>query len=110
MNVLFDANVPRQLRRLLRNHTISTAQEQKWGNIDNGKLLRAAEAADFEVLVTCDKNIVYQQNLKRRKIALVVLSTNDWSILRKAGPLVGAALDAARPRSFQMVDLQCSAP
>jgi len=101
-------NVPRRLRRLLPNQTVSTAQEQGWGTIENGELLRQAEAAKFEVMVTCDKNISYQQNLKERVIAVIVLSTNDWSLLQYAGPAIAAAIDVARPCSFQTVDVNPS--
>jgi predicted nuclease of predicted toxin-antitoxin system len=105
LRVLFDVNVPKRLRRLLQGHTISTAQEQGWGALDNGELLAAAEDANFEILVTCDQNIAHQQSLKKRAIALVVLSTNDWSILQNAGTTIAAAIDLARPRGFQRVDV-----
>jgi predicted nuclease of predicted toxin-antitoxin system len=103
LRLLFDENVPKRLRRLLPGHEISTAQERGWGGIVNGKLLHAAEAAGFDVMLTADQNIVYQQNLAERVIALVVLSTNDWSVLKHASAQIAAAVDAAKPKTYQTV-------
>jgi len=66
VNVLFDVNTPRKLRGSLRKHEVRTAQEQGWDTLTNGELLRAAEAAGFEVMVTADQNLAYQQNLTTR--------------------------------------------
>ncbi len=101
--MLFDVNVPRRLRTLLINHEISTAQEQGWGIIENGELLCASESAGFEAFITADQNIAYQQNLSLRKIAIIVLSTNDWSVLKHAGDQILAAIQEARPGSFQKI-------
>ena len=73
MNVLFDKNVPFGLRRFLSTHFIQTTAEPGWGGLENGDLLRAAEETDMDVMVTADQNIRYQQNLTKRKVALVVL-------------------------------------
>ncbi len=72
MLVLFDHGTPRGLTRLLVGHTIRVARAQGWDTLSNGDLLAQAEAAGFDVLVTTDKNIRYQQNLEGRKIAIVV--------------------------------------
>jgi len=71
-NILFDNGVPRPLRKRLQPHRIVTTQELGWEQLKNGELLRAAEA-DFDVLITTDSNIKYQQSLPARDIALVVL-------------------------------------
>jgi hypothetical protein len=74
MLVLFDNGTPRTLARyLIDHHTVTEARARGWEQLDNGQLLTVAEAAGFEVLVTTDKNIRYQQNLESRKIAIVVL-------------------------------------
>ena len=101
--MLFDVNVPRRLRALLSDHQISTAQEQGWGAIENGELLRVAEEAGFETMITADQNIAYQQNLSSRTIAIVILSTNDWSLLKNAGDRISDALQKANEKSFQVV-------
>ncbi len=72
MKVLFDHNVPRKLRRHLRVYAVRTAEEMDWNELVNGQLLRAAEDAGFDMMLTADQSIAYQQNLKGRKLALVV--------------------------------------
>jgi len=76
LKVLFDHNVPWKLRRALFAHEVSTADDMGWATIANGALLTAAEIGGFDLFLTCDQNISYQQNLKGRRLALVVLSTN----------------------------------
>ena len=89
--------------RHLRDHDVRTARSMRWHDLENGDLLRAAEQGGFEVLVTADQNLSYQQNLTGRKLSLVVLSTNDWSIIRKAPELVKHAVNGATPGSFNVV-------
>ena len=74
MLVLFDNGTPRTLARyLIDRHAVTEARARGWEELENGELLNVAEAAGFEVLVTTDKNLPYQQNLVGRKIAIVVL-------------------------------------
>jgi hypothetical protein len=77
---------------LLPEHQIQTAQEMGWGRLKNGELIRRAEEGGFEVFVTSDQNLPYQQNLTGRRIALLVLSTNYWPTLRDRGTMIQAAL------------------
>jgi hypothetical protein len=83
MKVLFDNNVPAPLRSRLAGHKVDTAQEMGWQELMNGELLAVAEASGFDVFLTGDKNLPYQQNLKDRTIALVVLGTTRWKTLRQ---------------------------
>ncbi len=105
MKVLFDHNVPHKLRRSLIGHDVSTAEVMGWAELENGDLLRAGEDAGFALMVTCDKNISYQQDLRDRRLALVVLSTNDWNIVKHRTQPIVAAVDAATEGSFQYVKL-----
>ena len=73
MLILFDHGTPKGLIRALAGHTVHTAQAKGWDTLSNGALLKVAEDAGFEVLVTTDRRIRYQQNLAVRPIALVVL-------------------------------------
>ncbi len=100
MTVLFDHGAPLPLTAFLKQHTVKNAKSQGWDTLGNGDLLDAAEAAGFDVLVTSDKNIRYQQNLKHRKIAIVVLGNPQWPVLRLHTHLVVAAVDAAKPGSY----------
>ena len=103
MRILFDKNVPYQLRRCLEKHNVRTAAEQGWGRLSNGDLLKAAEDAGFNVMVTADQSLEYQQNLKGRKLALVVLSSNHIGVLEKHPEKRASAVDAAREGGYEFV-------
>jgi predicted nuclease of predicted toxin-antitoxin system len=81
LKILIDQNVSARLARLLTGHTATHASAKGWAELTNGDLLTAAEADGFEIFLTADKNIRYQQNLTGRRIALVVLGTNQLDIL-----------------------------
>jgi hypothetical protein len=78
MLILFDHGVPSPLVPYLIGHTVIKAMDRGWDRLSNGDLLTEAERAGFEVFLTADKNIRYQQNLPVRRIAVVVLSTPRW--------------------------------
>ena len=82
---------------------MSTAYELGWATLKNGELLAAAENSGFEVLVTTDTNLQYQQNLNQRKIAIVVLSTTSWPRIQKSIKEIVSAIDLATPNSYQSV-------
>jgi hypothetical protein len=82
MRILFDQATPLPLRAHLDRHEVRTASQQGWATLKNGDLLTAAEANGFEVLLTTDKNLRYQQNLEGRKIAVVVLGRQQWPQVR----------------------------
>jgi hypothetical protein len=100
VQVLFDQGTPAPLRRFLPGHSVQTAHERGWSTLENGALLLAAEAAGFEVFVTTDTKLKYQQNLAVRKIALVVLSTPSWPRIQAAVDLVVHAVDQATPAGY----------
>ena len=106
MLVLFDNSTPRTLARyLLEHHTITEVRARGWGRLENGDLLNAAEAAGFEVFLTVDKNLGYQQNLTQREIAIVVLGQGRWSLIKPHVAQILAAVDAASPGSFAEIDI-----
>jgi glutamate racemase len=82
---------------------VSTAYELGWATLKNGELLAAAENRGFEVLVTTDTNLQYQQNLNQRKIAIVVLSTTSWPRIQKNIKAIISAIDLATTNSYQSV-------
>ena len=104
MKVLLDENLPHALRACLRGHDVSTAAYIGWAGVKNGELLLMAEKAGFDVLVTGDRNLAYQQNLKDRQIAIIELTAQQWLILRDYVGAIGAAVDLAQPGSFQVVE------
>jgi len=93
MRILLDQNTPAPLRYALLGHQVETAYERGWSELSNGKLTAEAESAGFDVLVTSDQSIPYQQNWIGRKLALLVLSTN-WTRIRKFGERIREAVDA----------------
>jgi predicted nuclease of predicted toxin-antitoxin system len=103
LKVLFDHNVPHKLRFSLGDHAVETADALGWAELRNGELLAQAEFVGFEVFLTGDKNLSYQQNLTGRKLAIIVLGTNNWNILKLHTLPVAEALDRATPGSFQTV-------
>jgi hypothetical protein len=71
----------------------------------NGELIKASEEAGFDVLLTTDKNMAAQQNLKGRTIAIVVLGNSQWRIVQRYVRRIAAAVNAAAPGSFAEVDI-----
>jgi hypothetical protein len=102
MKILLDECVPWPMHKLLVSHECTTAQRCGWGGIKNGELLRLAEGK-FEVFITSDQNIRYQQNLAGFQIAILELSTNDLRRIEAAAALVRSAVDAAQPGQVQHV-------
>lgn len=92
MRLLIDECLPRALKRLLRDHTCCTVQEMAWAGIKNGALLSLAEA-EFDALITIDQGFAYQQNLKERRIAILLLVSRSNQI-EDLVPIVPAALTA----------------
>lgn len=105
MRVLFDQATPVPVRRFLTDHTVRTAAEQHWETLNNGELLTVAERAGFEVFLTTDKNIRYQQNLAGRTIAVVVIGFQQWPALQAHVAHVVAAVNAATPGSYVEVEI-----
>ena len=105
MLILFDNGTPAPLRHALKGHVVVEAIDRGWDRLVNGELIAAAEAAGFELLLTTDKSIRYQQNLKGRRIAFVVLGNQQWPALRRYVERVVAAVNAATPGSYTEVDI-----
>ena len=105
MLVHFDQGTPRGIAASLQGHSVKEAKAQGWDLLKNGELLNAAEAAGFELLLTTDKNIRYQQNLTKRKIAIVVLGKGRWRLIKPVVDRVAAAVNAATPGSYTEVDI-----
>jgi len=104
MRVLFDQSAPVPIRRFLVGHSVRTAAQEHWGSLKNGDLLNVAQAAGFDVLLTTDKSIRYQQNLAGRTIAIVVIGHPTWPIPEEHLARVVGAVNAATPGSYTEVD------
>lgn len=104
MRILFDHGTPRGIARALADHTVMTAYAQGWDRLNNGALLRVAEDAAVDVLLTTDQGIRYQQNLAGRQIAVVVLTgTTKWTRVRLQLDRIAVAVNAATPGSYTEV-------
>lgn len=105
MWVLFDQGTPKPLRRSLQGHTIETAYERGWSTLENGELIAQAEMAGFELLLTTDRQLRHQQNLSKRRLAIVVLSSTQLPRIRAAIPLIQAAMDRATAGSYDEIEI-----
>ena len=106
MLILFDHGAPRGVARALRSHTVTTAFSRGWDRLNNGALLKAAEEAGFDLLFTTDNRIRYQQNLKDRRIALVVLTgTTKWARVKLHLDHIVAVIEVAVPGSYSEVNI-----
>jgi hypothetical protein len=105
MLILFDQGTPVAIRQSLPEHTVKTAREQGWGTLLNGQLLRTAEEAGSDALLTTDTNLPFQQNLAGRKLAVVVLSQNRWRLIRPLLPVIAAAIASAKSGTCSVVEI-----
>ncbi len=100
MQVLFDQGTPAPLSKFLTSHQVSTAYQLGWQMLTNGDLLQQAELSNFEVLVTTDQNLKYQQNLSSRVIAIVVLTSTSWPRIQKVLSEIIDAVDSSTPNDY----------
>jgi hypothetical protein len=100
VRILFDQGSPAPLRESLRKHDISTAYERGWSTLKNGELLEAAEREGFEVFVTTDARLRYQQNLAGRKIAIVCLLSTSWPRIQRVAASIAETIGDCKPGSY----------
>jgi hypothetical protein len=105
MLILFDQGTPVAIKRSLQGHAVKTARQQGWSRLLNGEPLDVAEEAGFDLLLTTDKNFPYQQNLSKRKIAIIALGKNRWSLVKLRLAEIVAAVNAATPGSYTVIDI-----
>ena len=105
MRILLDNGTPRGVANALAGHVVEEARLHGWDILRNGELLDAAEAAGFDLFVTTDQSIRYQQNLATRKIAIMVLSNARWKRIKEKLPEIAAAVNVATPGSYTEVDI-----
>lgn len=105
MRILLDESLPHDLAPLIDGHTVSTVQDQGWSSVKNGRLLALA-ATRFEVFITADRNLEFQQNLAKLPIAVVVLVARKNRIqdIQPLLPSLARALNHIAPRTLTKVD------
>ena len=105
MLILFDHGTPAPLRSFLKGHIVKKTKDLGWETLSNGELLRAAEEAAFEIFLTTDKNIRYQQNLADRVIAIVVLGNSRWPVVQLYVDRVVATITVAKAGTYTEVEI-----
>jgi predicted nuclease of predicted toxin-antitoxin system len=106
LRILLDKNVPDGVRRFLPKHEVRSVVQMQWPErLENGELLKRAEESGFDMLVTCDQNIPFQQNLAGRKLALIVLGSNILPLVRQHGDEIAQSVDAAMPGSYRFIEI-----
>jgi hypothetical protein len=105
MKILFDNGTPNPIARSLIEHEVTFARKIGWHELENGELIRKAEKAGYQLLLSTDKNIRYQQNLSSRKIALVVLGNSQWPMVQLHLDKIVAAVNACTPGSYSEVEI-----
>ena len=105
MKILFDNGTPNTIARSLIGHEVTFARQIGWAELENGELIQRAEEAGYELLLSTDKNIRYQQNLTGRKIALVVLGNSQWPMVRLHLDKIVAAVNACMRGSYEEVEI-----
>ena len=103
MKILFDQGAPQPLRRHLPQHVVDTAFERGWSHLSNGDLLNAAEQDDYQLLITTDQNLRYQQSLGGRQLAILVLLSTSWPLIRLRIADIHAAIADIGPGGYTEV-------
>ena len=101
MNILFDQGTPLPLRRYLVEHNVETAYQKGWSDLKNGDLLERAEQNGFDLLITTDQNLRYQQNLTDRTLAILVLMSTSWPRIKEKADGIQRVVDATTSGSYQ---------
>jgi predicted nuclease of predicted toxin-antitoxin system len=109
MKILFDQGTPVPLRRSLAEHTVDTAYERGWSALTNGDLLAIAERDGYQVMITTDQNLRYQQNLVSRKIAIIVLMSTSWPRIQLQIAVIQNAVANCVPGAYQEIAITRSA-
>ena len=103
MKILFDQGTPAPLRRHLGGHSVDTAAEKGWSDLDNGDLIEQAEREGYDVLITTGQNMRHQQNLTGRRLAIAVLLSTAWPNIQIRIDAIRTALDEIRPGEFKEI-------
>ena len=99
MKIIIDECVPHIVKKRLPEREIKTVQEMNWAGVKNGELLKLVEA-EFEVFITSDKNLRYQQNLQNRKIAILLLPSNQVPVIENLLPQIDEVLQEIKSKDF----------
>ncbi len=105
MRILLDQGTPAPLRRHLHPSKVDTTAEMGWSTVTNGDLLKLAEDNGYEVFVTTDQNLRYQQNLTERKMGIVVLMSTSWPRIQQRIPEILGAISTVEGGGYEEVPI-----
>ena len=105
VKILFDHGTPAPLRRHLPEHSVDRSAERGWELLENGELLRRAEEDGYEVIVTTDQSIRYQQNLTDLRLAIVVLLTPAWPRVQNRTEEIRRVIEEVNPGEVREVPI-----
>ncbi|MEI9811699.1 MAG: hypothetical protein WDO18_03075 [Acidobacteriota bacterium] len=105
MKILFDNGTPKPIARSLPGHEVTYARQAGWHELRNGELLTIAESSGFDVFLTTDKNLRYQQNLADRRLAIVVLSNSQWPDVRLHVDRIAAVVLSVEPGAYIEIEI-----
>ena len=105
VKILFDHGTPAPLRRHLPEHSVDRSAERGWELLENGELIQRAEEEGYEVIVTTDQSMHYQQNLAGRRLAIVVLMATAWPRVRHRTAEIRTAVEEVRPGELREVPI-----
>ena len=105
MRILFDQGTPVPLRRHLPGHAVDTAFERGWSALHNGELLDVAEHEGYDLLMTTDQNLRYQQHLADRQLAIIVLLSTSWPRIQLRLSTIHAAVESIMAGGYQEIPI-----
>jgi len=105
MRILFDQGTPVPLKTYLLTHVIETVFELGWSELQNGELLAVAEES-FDLLITTDQQLRYQQNLAERKLGVLVLMTTSWPRIKVHVQEIAEAVEQMRVGEYREISLK----
>ena len=105
MKILFDHGTPAPLRNHLREHSVDRSAEKGWELLENGELIRKAEAEGYEIIVTTDQSMRYQQNLTGRRLAIVVLLSTAWPRVQHRTEEIRAVIEEIGPGELREIPI-----
>ena len=105
MLILLDHSAPRPLRAYLPGHTVHTSEQLGWDRLPDGTMMTLAEEAGYELLITCDQRIRYQQNLSGRKLPILVLMLNNWRLIRARSDAINTAINEIEPGELREITI-----
>lgn len=105
MKILFDQGTPAPLRRYLVEHDVDLAYERGWSKLSNGDLLSVAENEGYQLLITTDQNLRYQQDISERRLAVLVLLSTSWPRIQLRVDAIQAAVETVDLGSYKEVPI-----